>query len=283
MLWSTNPMMETVSAQLALAFFFRCPVPLLIRDSLGRVTAFNAAFEQLVGHANACSLLNLDLHALSEHPAQSLLGEQTLICWTEKQGQNIYFKSFDFALGDSDHTRAQLFIDVSKQVQLEDANNKLSEELEQHVLTDSLTGLLNRRGIMLGLEPQVARSRRYNSPISLIALHFDVAGKHDNLIVVISRLLKDQLRWADLIGRTEEHGFILVLPETTAAAALKLADKIKRQIDEAIRKSFSGEDIVISYGITEWRKNDCASSLVKRAENAMNQVRLNESGQSIAL
>jgi GGDEF domain-containing protein len=40
-----------------------------------------------------------------------------------------------------------------------------------------------------------------------------------------STLLKDSIRWADNVGRSGDGEFLLILPETTAVAALKLAQK----------------------------------------------------------
>lgn len=276
-------MMESASTQHALAFLDRCPVPMLIRKATGRITGFNAAFAQLVGQTTAHSLLDLDSEALHAHPVLPLLENKELICWSLENGQTIFFETRDFTVADSDETHARIFIDVSRQVQLDEANQKLIDELEQHVMTDPLTGLLNRRGVVLALEPQVARSRRYNSSISVIVMHIDATTQHDSLIVDIARLLKDQLRWADLIGRADEHELILVLPETTAQAAIKLADKIKCQIDELISNTCPGENILTSYGITDWRKVDNATSLINRAEKAVDQVRHNESGHSLAV
>jgi GGDEF domain-containing protein len=77
------------------------------------------------------------------------------------------------------------------------------------------------------------------------------------------QLLKNLLRWADMIGHDQQGNFMMILPETTGEAASILAEKISQQIQEipGIRHSH--------VGITEWRKGDSTSSLMKRVGSAL--------------
>jgi PleD family two-component response regulator len=96
-------------------------------------------------------------------------------------------------------------------------------------------------------------------------------------------LLKDQLRWADLIGCTDEQEFMLALPETPETAALQLTHKLKPLLGETSSTSLAGMSIWSCFGIAGWRKSDNAPSLLQRASTALAQARNTESNESIAL
>ena len=137
--------------------------------------------------------------------------------------------------------------------------------------------LLNQRGIVLALEPQIARCRRYNNTLSLVMMAVDAPVERDKLLIEISRLLKDQLRWADLIGCTDEQEFMLALPETPETAALQLTHKLKPLLGETSSTSLAGMSIWSCFGIAGWRKSDNAPSLLQRASTALAQARNTES------
>ncbi|MDT8386941.1 MAG: diguanylate cyclase [Thiogranum sp.] len=262
-------MKGTLSAQFALTFFDQCPLPALVSGATGVVLAFNDAFERLVGHDIAADLLSPP--NLPNERLQALVHESGPICWKSESDGSVYLEPKDFVMNDPAHTRVRVFFDVSEQLRLQHRNTRLSETLERQTLTDPVTGLLNERGVMLALEPQVARSRRYNKSISVVAMYVAVDDASNMLLLEIARLLKDRLRWADLIGSAGEHGFILVLPETMAPAAAQLADKLQCEIDATVQLAKPGHPKCSCYGIADYRKNDTAMSLLKRAQAALQQ------------
>ncbi len=275
-------MTENLSQKHALAIVNNCPFPVLVMDKRGCLCSYNQAFEQLVGRPQASDLQGRELARLSNHPLQMLLSREKFVCWTDRNNTRHHFEILCIDLPGEDCAHASLFIDISKQVELEQARATLSEELKQHVLTDAVTGLLNRRGIMLALEPQVARSRRYNSAMSVLMMEVHCEGDKERLLLHVARLLKDQLRWADLIGCNEHHELILVLPETTAESAMRLADKIERRLAEA-GDGFGARNLSTCYGVTGWRKKDNAGTLLKRAGMALSEARSLQNEHSIAL
>jgi len=276
-------MTESLSASHALAIVDNCPFPLLVLDNKGRVSGYNSAFEYLVGTVQAAELQGRALAALGNHPARMLLSTEKTISWHDGKDHEHHFEIHCVDLPHTDHAQARFFIDISKHVHLQRAHNTINEELRQQTLTDSLTGLLNQRGVMLALEPQVARSRRYNSPISVIMMDIQTILERESVLVHIARLLKDQLRWADLIGCNEQHEFILVLPETLPEAALKLADKLEQGLQQLVRKEFAEQAVSTCYGITGWRKSDNATTLLKRASMALSEAQSEYGDHAIAL
>lgn len=276
-------MTECLSPQNALSILNNCRLPLLILDKQGRTLGYNLAFERLVGRSQSADLQGYSYKDLGNHPARVLFGDDSTVRWEDHNARTHHFEIQAIELPDADNAQARLFIDISRQVSLEQAHNRLNEEFKQHTLTDNDTGLLNERGIMLALEPQVARSRRYNSAMSVVILDAhcttDSAGAHPH----IARLLKDQLRWADLIGCSSENEFILVLPETGSDASLLLIEKLRGLLNEMAAQVLNGQTVKLTFGIANWRRVDNAETLLSRARMSLMQSRSEKGAHTFAL
>ena len=247
-----------------------CPTALLVLDPQGRILAHNPALLELTGLGAA----ELDGQAVAQpgSPLAALLTLRGEDRWTAPDGRQLVLQLDAVPLPGGGEAR--WFRDLSE-------SRRLLAELRAQSLTDEFTGLLNPRGVTLALEPQVARSRRYSSPMAVMMLEAGAEATSPQLRLAVSRLLKDQLRWADIIGCTEQHEFILVLPETSRDDALKLADKLSKHLQELV----AAPDQALSscYGVTEWRKSDSAATLLQRAATALQQARDEQQGMAVAL
>jgi two-component system cell cycle response regulator len=131
-------------------------------------------------------------------------------------------------------------------------------------LTDSLTGLPNRRFLDQKLSDELERARRFGHPLSLALAdldHFKDVNDHyghavgDRVLRTFGQLLSDLVRrqvdWAARYGGEE---FVIVLPETAHAGALILAEKL-RAATEALRIEVDGVSIPItaSFGVATVR------------------------------
>lgn len=266
-------MTTSLSANQALAIVTHCPFPLLVLDGQGRVISYNGAFEQLVGAAQAAELQTDQFTTLSDHPLRTLLNKASSVCWTDSGGRTHYFAIHQTKLPGNSHTQARFFVNIHRQVELEQANGTLNNGSREHILTDEVTGLLNHCGVMLALEPQVARSRRYNSPMSVIMMDVHCDGQAQSTLRQVARVLKQQLRGADLVGCSNNREFILVLPDTSAQEALNLADKLTHQLQALARERGDSQQLTTHYEVTAWHMNDDAASLLKRAAMALSQAR----------
>ena len=130
--------------------------------------------------------------------------------------------------------------DISERKQAEEERMRLHRELEQLSLTDGLTGIANRRMFDQRLETEWSAARRSGRPLSLIVLDLDhfkqyndahghVAG--DDCLRRIAALLRAiAQRPRDVVARFGGEEFILLLPDTDAAAALALAGQCMERI-----------------------------------------------------
>ncbi len=163
------------------------------------------------------------------------------------------------------------YLDVSDAENARIKVDRLTQALRGQTSTDFATGLLNKKAALAQLETQVSRSRRYHNLLSVVLLRLRRQGGGAEslskpMVVALSRLLRDQTRWPDIIARWGESEFLLVLPETSADSARLLADKIRAQIPGLpTAERELGAQRAAAFGIAEWTKGDDSAALVRRA------------------
>jgi diguanylate cyclase (GGDEF)-like protein len=131
----------------------------------------------------------------------------------------------------------------SSNLQVERAYSSHLEELSQRLRSlayqDSLTDLYNHRYFYEQLTHEVERALRYGRPVSVILLdldHFkevnDTYGHlmGDKLLALLGRVIRDQVRSADIAARYGGDEFAIILPDTPLAAAQATAQKLASAI-----------------------------------------------------
>jgi diguanylate cyclase (GGDEF)-like protein len=121
---------------------------------------------------------------------------------------------------------------------LQDELRETNTKLEALSVTDVLTGLANRRRLMTRLDEEVARARRYKTPLSVVMIdidHFkqvnDTYGHAmgDEVLRNIGAMLKTSVRATDLAARYGGEELTLVLPHTDIPAALLVAENLRQK------------------------------------------------------
>ena len=254
-----------------------CPVALLLTAENGEICGFNPAFSALLGDAAD----TLKEATLPDGLITPLLGPGTVVNWIMPDGDERWLTVETCTVDTTPGMTARFYQDVTEKLRLKNERDSLQATLKEQALRDEqLPGLLSRYGIEVSLEPLVSRSRRYDSPLSLVCISIDSSQDRDKAVTKISYLLKDQTRWADLVGCTDGHDFILILQETTQGSALQLVDKLATRITQM--NNSAEHPIHACYGITECRKNDDVDSMLERAEAALTDARQSDSGTVIA-
>lgn len=226
--------------------------------------------KNLISHNHAANKLIDRSHPDNEVKIQRLLIEQKPIHLTDSTGKEHIYRALSIPLPkspDNNIHSAHILHDITHQQQLSSERDTLAEQLATERITDPATGLLNQRGLMLALEPQLSRCRRYGNTVSVICLDVCGDGNHSELIIAISQMLKDQLRWADLVSHIENDIFLIALPETGINEGTNLTKKIDEYLNRLIQEGISGDNQQIwsYYGVAEWRKNDHSKTLIERA------------------
>jgi diguanylate cyclase (GGDEF)-like protein len=139
---------------------------------------------------------------------------------------------------------------------LENAVNR--ERLRLAGLTDSLTGLYNRRHLEHRLQQEVTRAQRYSQPLACLfvdADHFKrINDEHghptgDQVLVALAQRLRIRLRASDLATRYGGEEFAVLLPHTDLASAESLAWEICRAIADEPVSLASGDHLRLTVSI----------------------------------
>jgi diguanylate cyclase (GGDEF)-like protein len=157
---------------------------------------------------------------------------------------------------------------------------KKAKILEQEVLLDSLTGIHNRRAYELRIKEELHRFQRYDQSFSLVMFDIDHFKKvndeyghqaGDKCLREIARRIKPSLRQCDFLARYGGEEFIIILTGTREDDAYKVAEKIRRLIENT-RFLYRGQEVpvTISLGIAEVKPTDQDPAVVfRRADEAM--------------
>ncbi len=126
---------------------------------------------------------------------------------------------------------------------------------------DGLTGAYNRAYLDRRLGDEVARTRRYGSSFSLVMADLDHFKRlndgyghpfGDRVIQGFAEILLSEVRTTDAVCRYGGEEFALLLPETSAAEAMVLVERIRarmRQLD--LRPRGEPVPVTASFGLTD--------------------------------
>jgi len=124
---------------------------------------------------------------------------------------------------------------------------------------DALTGICNRRPFERILVREWNRSVRYGRPVSLLFIDVDDFGSvnkqfghlmGDETLKVLARLLRHSVRNIDVVARWGGEEFVILLPETEVSAALVLAERIRRVVEQTVvRDGDRAVSVTISTGV----------------------------------
>lgn len=168
---------------------------------------------------------------------------------------------------------------------LENATNH--ERLKRVGLSDSLTGVNNRRFFDQRLLEEVGRARRTQEPLTCLFMDVDhfkrVNDEHghqtgDQVLRVVAGLIREQLRASDVLGRYGGEEFAALLVNASGEAAMEIAERIRSVIGACPFETTEGESLsaTISIGVAtlsdtghEASLEVLANDLVDRADQGV--------------
>ncbi|MDO9519953.1 MAG: diguanylate cyclase [Pseudohongiella sp.] len=163
---------------------------------------------------------------------------------------------------------------------------KQNQKLEILASRDALTQLPNRRSLMEQLAQESARLERRTPDQSQLCIsmldidHFkninDTWGHDtgDAVLVKISQVLQKTMRQGDFVGRFGGEEFIIILPESTLAAATLVAERIQACVASlALTELPEGTRITVSQGLCMHKHGDYIGVTLKRADEALYQAK----------
>lgn len=159
------------------------------------------------------------------------------------------------------------------------ANLKLQDktkELEHISITDSLTGLYNRRHVENAFELEIRRTIRHGHDLSLVIIDIDffkaindTYGHQigDTVLKQFADRLKTNIRSTDTLGRWGGEEFIIVCPEINLENAVHMSQGLCQTIAEMPFDTAGTQ--TASFGVTGFKKGDDIQDMISRADKAL--------------
>jgi two-component system, cell cycle response regulator len=153
-------------------------------------------------------------------------------------------------------------------------------------LTDSLTGLYNRRYLMAHLDGLMARAAEGAQGPGVLMLDIDyfkrVNDGHghpagDAVLREVASRIARHVRGFDLVARYGGEEFVVVMPETPLAVAAMVAERLRNVIADkpiALGEGMGEIEVTISVGIAVAREGgDSATAMLQRSDKALYEAK----------
>lgn len=159
-------------------------------------------------------------------------------------------------------TNEALLKEIMIRKQTEASLRKNEEKLRILAITDSLTGLYNRRHFNKLAEDEIGRALRYSRPLSVMIFDLDFFKRvndtfgHTNgdmVLKMVAKTTKEMLRTTDISARYGGEEFVVLLPETPVAQAAAAAERLRRQIEiTPVQAEKCPITVTASFGVSDY-------------------------------
>jgi diguanylate cyclase (GGDEF)-like protein len=165
-------------------------------------------------------------------------------------------------------------------------NAELFQRVHENSVRDSLTGCFNRKHAMEVIDGELRRARRSHLPLSLIMFDLDhfkqindgyghLCG--DAVLADVGQRMNSVLRGSDVKCRYGGEEFLVLLPDTTAAGAKRVAELVRIKLEETpVRWNNIDVPVTASFGLTAANAGELdVKSLIGRADAALYRAKQN--------
>ena len=149
-------------------------------------------------------------------------------------------------------------------------------QIEEKAIRDELTGLYNRRQLVLELDSAIAHASQHGTTFCLAIIDVDhfksINDKQGHLVgdVVLrefARVASDSIRNSDIFGRYGGDEFMQILRDTELKGAVMHAERLRVHAHFLdLRSIMPAKSISLSIGIAQYRAGENAESLIERAD-----------------
>lgn len=185
--------------------------------------------------------------------------------------------------------RNEMLARVRTQVQRKRYNVQLRDSVQQTIemaVTDSLTGLNNRRYLDTHLSEMMTKAKSRDKPLSIVMCDIDHFKKvndtyghdvGDEVIREFARRIKKNIRNIDLACRYGGEEFVIVMPDTDMALARVVAERIRSEVfmhPFIVEEGANQLPVTVSLGVSCLQTSaDTGDILIKRADNALYEAK----------
>lgn len=236
--------------------------------------------------------VSCDQRFASEFDRQLSFTTRSIACVPVKSHDTVFgvielINSID--CGIFDESDEQILTTIADFAGIAISNAKAVEKIKQLVITDDLTGLYNSRFFFEQIEYEVERSKRYNTPLSLVFFdldHFKTVNDTyghltgSRLLSEVGAVVSENIRKADRAARYGGDEFVIILPQTERPGASTFALKLHGELRKRAFYSDSGDRLKVtgSFGVASFPADASSSSeLISKADEAM--YRAKEAGR----
>jgi two-component system cell cycle response regulator len=180
--------------------------------------------------------------------------------------------------------RNELLARTRTQIRRKRYQDRLRSNLQESMtlaVTDSLTGLHNRRYFASHADNAVAEARDGGKPVAVCVLDIDhfksVNDTHghgvgDEVLRQFAERITHSVRGVDLAARFGGEEFVVLLPDTDLAVAVRVAERLRRCIASepmSVSTENGKIEITCSIGVTACIPGETAQDMLKRADDAL--------------
>lgn len=193
----------------------------------------------------------------------------------------------DYAIKPLD--RNELLARMRTQIRRKRYQDRLRANYEQSLsmaLTDSLTGVFNRRYVTAHLPRLLERAADSHKPVSVLMFdidHFKVVNDSyghdigDEVLREVANRATRNLRNFDLVVRMGGEEFVVIMPDTDGDVAMVVAERLRQRMGDfpfEVTAPVGKITVTVSIGASVGgRLGDTADSLLKRADEALYQAK----------
>jgi len=171
-----------------------------------------------------------------------------------------------------------------------DKKEALEKHLKHLASTDPMTELLNRRAFFDICDKIMIRASKTQQKLACLIIdidHFKVINDTyghdmgDKVIKVIAKLMQENTRTIDYIGRIGGEEFAILMPNTDMEAAYQISDRLRENISKyKILLNNKNVSITVSIGLSYLTHEDKnIHTLLKRADTALYEAKDNGRNQ----
>lgn len=264
--------------------------PILNPDPQAALQAARGAIDAMIVNINAESFdgLRLIAHVRSKEATRRV----PVLALVDPMDRARLVKALDLGANDilsrpvdAEELKARVRTQVRRKRYADFLREKLDMSLEMAV-TDSLTGLHNRRYMSSQLLALVERSNEGGEPVAVLLIdldHFKAVNDGfghdvgDQVLREFAVRLATNVRAVDLPCRYGGEEFVVVMPGTGLEDALKIAERIRRNVGDAPFRVMDGGDLLnvtVSVGVAgSHGPSDSPEALLKRADEGVYEAK----------
>ena len=153
------------------------------------------------------------------------------------------------------------------------------ESIEERARRDDLTGVYNRRALLVAMEESKQKADAAKEPLSICMIDLDLFKRYndefdhltgDHVLRTFAQFVQGGLRTTDVFGRYGGEEFVQILRNTTQAGAVADAERLRERVSAlAVPGLPSIGPLTVSIGVAQYQPGEAIIRTFARADEAM--------------